>query len=470
MTHRAISSAARKERTALDGVFVLPILDQYLVYAPLSDLASLVDAAAVSSIRDGFARGQSTGSPQLDGLADALFQAGPVPMPNQGAFEPSFLGLLPTRDCNLACEYCGFLPKDEAGEVMDLELARAAVAWYLELVKRSGASAAEVHFFGGEPFCAPEVVDFAVHYARLKAAEMGCTIRFEVTTNGVFDENRCRWVADTLDSVILSLDGPQAIQDRNRHRKDGRGSFATVARSAKILSEGSAEFSIRVCVTADMVAELPEIAAWLCKEFRPIYVCFEPVLPTPCSEAAALKPPDPWIFAHSFAQAATILEAHGVEAVYAAADIRAKRVSFCPVGQDVAIVSPDGLISSCYLLKQDWEAEGLDLCLGEFENGLAVLDNQAVEIVRGLNVDNKPFCSDCFCKWHCCGGCHVSHKLPVTRGAYTRLCIQTRILALRNILIALDRRDLVSTLFQNSEALDRVVWQESDVLAGWRRL
>ncbi len=391
-------------------------------------------------------------------------------MPRQGPLEPLFLGLLPTRDCNLACEYCGFLPEDEAGKLMDLELARSAIAWYLDLVKGSGASAAEIHFFGGEPFVAPEIVDFAVHFARLKAAELGCTVRFEVTTNGAFDENRCRWVADTLDSVILSLDGPQATHDRNRHRKDGRGSFATVARSAEILSQGAAGLSIRVCVTADMVTDLPEIAAWLCKEYRATYVCFEPVSPTPNSRAADLKPPDPWTFARSFVQAATVLEAYGVEAVYAAADIRAKRVSFCPVGQDVAIVSPDGLISSCYLLQQDWETEGLDLRLGQFENGSAVLDDQAVENVRALNVDNKPFCSACFCKWHCCGGCHVSHKLPATsEGAYTRLCIQTRILALRNILEAMERRDLVSLLFDNPEALETMVWQKSDALLEWKR-
>jgi uncharacterized protein len=461
--------AARKERTALEGIFVLPILDQYLVYAPLGDFAALVDLAALDRIRDGVARGRVTGSSQLDGVIEALSLTGPMPMPRQGAFEPPFLGLLPTRDCNLACEYCGFLPEDEAGRIMELGLARAAISWYLGLVEASGASTAEIHFFGGEPFFAPEVVDFAVHYARTKAAELGCGVRFEVTTNGAYDESRCRWVADTMDSVILSLDGPRAIHDRNRHRKDGRSSFAAVTRSAKILSEGSAEFSIRICVTADTVTELPEIAAWLCEEFRAAYVCFEPVQPTHGAMEASLDPPDPWIFARSFVQAATVLEAHGVEAVYAAADIRGKRVSFCPVGQDVAIVSPDGMISSCYLLEQDWEAQGLDLRLGQFVNGQAILDYRAVEAVRSLNVDNKLFCSTCFCRWHCCGGCHVNHQLPPTSGSYTALCIQTRILTLRSILMAMGRRDLMSALFESPQALERAVLQASDVFPGWRQ-
>ena len=390
-------------------------------------------------------------------------------MPKQGRLEPPFLGLIPTRDCNLACEYCGFLTAEEPQRIMDLELVREAVAWYMDLVGQSGAQAAEVHYFGGEPFCAEEEVDLAFHFARLKAAEIGCAVHFEVATNGTFDEDRCQWVADSLDSVILSLDGPADIQDRYRHRRGGQGSFEAVAHNAKILSEGRAELSFRACVTAETVDRVPKIAAWLCQEFRPVSVCFEPVQPTPQSKAAGLFPPDPWDFARNFIQAAWVLEAYGVEPVYAAADIRARRVSFCPVGRDVAIVSPDGVIAACYLLRQDWESKGLDLQLGQIKNGSVRLDADAIAAVRSLNVWNKPFCANCFCKWHCAGGCHVNHMLPSTPGAYDWLCIQTRVIALRNILKAMGRDDLTRALLADTKALERVVWQASDAMADVER-
>lgn len=392
------------------------------------------------------------------------------PMPRQGRFEPAFLGLIPTRDCNLACEYCNFVTGGEREAVMSRETVRDAVAWYLDVVAQSGAQAAEVHFFGGEPFCAEEVVDFAFHAARLRAAEIGCTVRFEVATNGTFDEKRCRWVADSLDNVILSLDGPAEIQDRYRHRRGGQGSFESVARNARILSEGVAELSFRVCVTAETVDKVPEIAAWLCKDFFPTSVCFEPVQPTRQSEAAGLIPPDPLRFAQSFIQAAWILEDHGVDAVYAAADIQARRVSFCPVGSDAAIVSPDGGVSACYLLRRDWESTGLDLRLGQLEHGSITLDRDGVASARSLNVWNKPFCADCFCKWHCAGGCHVNHALPSVPGAYDRLCIQTRIIALRNVLKAMGRDDLTPALLADANALESVVWQAPDTMVtarGW---
>lgn len=353
---------------------------------------------------------------------------------------------------------------------MDLELARDAVNWYLDLAAGAGARTAEVHFFGGEPFCAAEVVEFAVHAARLKAAQVGCTVRFQVATNGTFDEAGCRWAANNLDDIVLSLDGPADVHDRQRPARGGQGSFDAVVRSARILSEGSAELSFRVCVTADTAGRMAGIASWLCREFRPVSVCFEPVQPTPQSAAAGLAPPGALAFAQNFIEAARVLEEYGVEPVYATADVRTRRQTFCPVGRDVPIVAPDGTISACYLLREDWEARGLDLDLGRIEEGAVHLDAGAIEAVRDLNVDNKPFCARCFCKWHCAGGCHVNHQLPAAPGPYGRLCAQTRIIALRYVLKALGRDDLAALLLDGRDALDAAVWQPSDRLADWGSL
>ncbi len=344
---------------------------------------------------------------------------------------------------------------------MDLRLARTAIDWYLELVG-PGSREAQVHFFGGEPFYAPEVVDLAVHYARLKAAEVGCSVSFEVSTNGTFDEERCRWVADTLDYVLLSLDGPAEIQDRQRARRGGQGSFEAVVRSARILSEGSAELSIRACVTAGNEERMPEIAAWFCDEFRPASVCFAPVVPTPESQAAGLWPPDPWAFARGFVAASEVLEAFGVEPVYGPADVRAIRNSLCPVAKDTVIVWPDGMLSTCYLPPEEWRRRGLDLELGEIRDGRVLLRDEAVRAARELNVWNKPFCQGCFVKWHCAGGCHVNHVLPDRAGDYGRLCIQARAIALCTLLRGMGRDEDVDTLLADREGLAQAVCQATD--------
>lgn len=456
----------------LDSVFVLPVIDSYLVYAPLNDLAALVDRTAVRQIWEGLTSSRGEGSGPLGDIIASLKAARRPPLPRQGSLKPAFLGLIPTRDCNLACQYCGFLPEGESWQVMDLELARDAVDWYLGRVAQGGEHSgngdgclAEVHFFGGEPFCATEVVDLVYHRTRLKAAELGLDVRFETATNGVFDERRGRWIADSLDDVILSLDGPADVQDRQRPRRGGQGTFDAVVRSARILSEGRAELSFRACVTADTVDRMPETAAWFCQEFRPVSVCFEPVQPTAQAAAAGLAPPDPWAFARRFVEAAEILEAFAVKAVYSAADIRSKRVSSCPIGRDVVIVSPDGTISACYLLPHEWERQGLDLVMGRFHGPSVEWDQGSVARVRDLNVWNKPFCQRCFCKWHCAGGCHVNHRLPTVPGEYDRLCIQTRAVALYNVLRAMGQNGLAAASLADGPALAAAVQQPSDRIA-----
>ena len=95
---------------------------------------------------------------------------------------------------------------------MSLDLATAAVEWMATRNAAAGRENLEIHFFGGEPFVAPDVVETSVHYARSRAGELGLRTRFEVSTNGCFSE-RCRtFIADYFDAVVLSFDGPEEVQ------------------------------------------------------------------------------------------------------------------------------------------------------------------------------------------------------------------------------------------------------------------
>jgi uncharacterized protein len=348
---------------------------------------------------------------------------------------------------------------------MDLGLAHDAVDWYFKTIHQAGIPHAEVHFFGGEPFCAPDVLDLVIPLARRGAAELGCSLRFEVATNGVFDRDRCHWAADNIDTIVLSLDGPAEIHNRHRPYHSGRGSFEDVAQSAEVLSAGNSALYLRACVTGETVNRLPEIAGYFCERFGPDGVCFEPLQPSTASRTAGLEPPGAWDFVHAYAQASRLLASHGVEAVLAAADVHTHRVSFCPVGQDVAIVSPDGRINACYLMPEEWEAHGLDLCLGRWEGSTALLDPDAVAAARALGVHNKPFCARCFCRWHCAGGCHVNHRPEGPPGTYDRLCIQTRAIALQNVLEAMGQDDLAARWLGSQQAMETAICQPSDLLA-----
>ncbi len=351
-----------------------------------------------------------------------------------------------------------------ATEEMDPDLAIGAVDWFGRHAKSAGLSSLPVHFFGGEPFQAPEVVDVAVHHARATAARLGLTARFEVATNGCFDAKRCAFVADYFDTVVLSLDGPEEIHERHRPSRNGSTSFATLARNALALGRSGSRLCLRACITRDTVASLPALTQWFCESFHPSGIVFETLQPTPQSEAAGLEPPDPWQFAVQCARAFVVAASFGTEAIHSASSITEIRHSSCPVGRDSMIVSPDGRVSACYLDQRDWQSQAMDLDFGRFDapGTLDIHDPQLARI-RELTA-SRGRCRGCLARWHCAGGCHVNHSFPGCPDTYDDFCIQTRLLVVFRLLSELDAHDTLDRLLDDRSSLERIALRSTDLL------
>ena len=442
-------------------VFSIPIEDKFLLYAPWNSFLAFVNQPAAKEVQRNLLNTKSNSEfvKTLRAPCDIL------PSPNEGALNPLFLGIIPTRDCNANCRYCDFVAPKPNNPVMNLSLARDAINDYLLLRKASGETRAEVHFFGGEPFYAEDVVIFSVDYATLRAEELGLQVRFEVTTNGVYRPSLSKWIAEHIDSVVLSLDGPRDIQDTQRPTRNGKSGFNLVFNTAKQISQGDAELILRACITQQTVNRMEEIAQWFRDEFCPSSVCFETMTPSDQSVKAKLEPPDPWEFAENFYRASQYLADYGIEAKYAAAEIGACRVSFCPLGKDALIISPDGAIDACYLLRERWEKKGLDLRLGQMDNGKINIYPDVITHVRSLNVDRRPLCANCFCRYHCAGGCYVNNDTNAPPGYFNSLCIQTRLITITNLLKRLGQGVLISNWLANRSAMEASIWSKSDRLS-----
>lgn len=457
------------EKAVKETVFIVPVLDRYLFYAPLHQLTALIDEAGISAISAGLESSGKHSHPTIQPIVEWLLDK-PINLPTERVgpiVSPIFLGLIPTRGCNLGCRYCDF-PSSTQTEPMGLDLARDAVDEYFELISYSGGKQCEIHFFGGEPFSAEDVVHFFVEYARMKASQLDISLHLEATTNGFYPASRCRWIADYFDTIVLSLDGPAEFHDFQRPTKNLRPSFERVYENARIFSNSQVEFILRVCVTADMVSSLPQIAKWICEELAPAAVCFETLTPSSQTQGAGLIPPDPLDFGRSFFAAESILEDYGIRTVNSTASIEKNQVSCCPVGKDALIVSPDGAINACYLLKDSWERKGMDMQLGEFKSVESKykmhIDKESVQRVRRLNVNNKSRCSECFCRYHCSGGCHVNHPADVPAGQYDDLCVQTRIITVTKLLRKLGQQELAANWLESQSALEKSALQRSDLL------
>jgi uncharacterized protein len=442
-------------------LFTIPIVDTILLYAPSQALSALINLQALNHLKNITVADELP--PTLRPLAPIFDTpyAIPTPLPNAPLI-PAYLGIIPTRGCNIGCRYCDFAAPKHISPVMSLEMAQQAVDAYLALLKQSSCTTGQIHFFGGEPFYAPVFVQDVVDYARSRAIAGGIRLRFEATTNGVFGDTLCRWIGQNFDAIILSLDGLPQDHDRHRPALNGRGTFDVVAKNARILSDSPCELIIRACVTGESITRLPNFAEWIGDNLKPSIVCFETLSVSPLAIDAGFTAPNPHDFAVYFDRASMILAQYDIQTVTSSADLSEIRTSFCPVSKDALIVSPDGAVDACYLLESDWQQKGLDMRLGWLHDGDFEIDSLSLQRVRAMQVQNRPLCADCLCKFHCAGGCHVHHDTNRPAGQFDNWCVQTRLITITRLLRDLGENDLADAFLNTPSAWQSAVWQASD--------
>jgi uncharacterized protein len=441
------------------SVFAVPVMDRWLVTAPLAGVSACMNRRAVAALA-------SEADPlplNLEPLRCLRGRDVEPPAMRHGPVSPQFLGLICTRSCNLNCRYCNFGASVAPAREMDPHAAVAAIDWMAEMASREGRSTLDVHLFGGEPLLAADVVDVIVHRTRIAAAGRAIEPVLEAATNGACSEARARFAGDYLSTVVLSLDGPAPIHDLHRPFRNGTSSFAVVERTARILRDSRADLCLRVCVSQHNVETLAAIASWMAREFRPSTIDFEPLQPTAESEFAGLQPPNPYEFAAAFLAAVRAAASWGVKATFCGAVHEQPRNSFCPMGNDAVIVDVDGTVNACYLNEREWQAAALDLKIGSIVDRRVELDETAVARVRAV-AGPQERCSRCLCRHWCAGGCRVRHGAG---GGYDDYCVETRLITIACLLEELGAAPVATALLDDRRAAESIALRASDCLEDW---
>ncbi len=455
-------------RSAINSTFIIPVLNDFLVYSPLAGISALVNRRAAIGLKKQLLKGdekkENPESKLVELAQDIATSPLLLPRKRTGKLNPEFLGIIPTRSCNGACNYCDFGAGMASGQKMSYDLVVKAVDWYADLLKLHKRNILDIHFFGGEPMVARDVIEVAVQRARLVAAERNLISNFEISTNGQYGAGDAGYLGQYFNKIVLSFDGFRDVQNRHRPLIADKSSFENVSETARIISNSNAELCIRCCVSQENILQLEEFTRWLCENFRLSAINFEILTESPLSVASALLPPGPVDFAIHFEKSRQIATGYGIDVVYAS-DINGwPVVSSCPVGKDTAIISPDGRISNCYLQPEKWQKAGLDLDFGLFTgSGDIIIEQGKVEIIRKM-VENKPRCKNCFCQWSCSGGCHVGITYPGSPNDYDNFCKQTRLISTFTLLSTLEFQEKIDILTQSERGMELIVNQKSDFL------
>jgi len=109
---------------------------------------------------------------------------------------------------------------------------------------------AEFIWHGGEPLLAGMNFFRTIVELQEEKAQPNQKVLNRVQTNGMLiDEEWLDFFRNNSFRVGISLDGPQAIHDRNRITKSGNGSFSSVKRSIDLFQKHKFDFGVLAVLT-----------------------------------------------------------------------------------------------------------------------------------------------------------------------------------------------------------------------------
>jgi len=159
-----------------------------------------------------------------------------------GLDKPLFIVLVTNNTCNLNCLYCyGNYGKRKQKDYSTKELLKI-----VDELKDLGTRLLTIH--GGESLLRPDIGEI-INYAKLKG------FYISLNTNGYLipkkiEELRC------LDSIVVSLDGKEENNDRNR----GAGSYKKAINAMDVISQNKIPLCVSATLTRDNLKDMEFLA------------------------------------------------------------------------------------------------------------------------------------------------------------------------------------------------------------------
>jgi uncharacterized protein len=407
-------------------VFSLPRSEGHLVYAPLIQTSVVVNDAALALLSDIAAerivRRDARSREVLDLLEDleVISRTGDGEAPAEqggGAADrtspppavpaPTEVTLFLTSACNLRCVYC-YASGGDHSRFLDPEVAFDAVDLVVANAVAQGRPEVRLSFHGGgEPTLAGDTLRRSVDRARRACDAQGLRLSTGTATNGVMDDEMRHYLAATMTSVMVSVDGPPEVQDRLRPRPGGGPSSAAVERTLARLSESDAVLGVRLTCTAEALDHAAETVHYLATTYRLRTIHLEPLFMCGRSVGSGLQAPTAARFVEAFRACRREAADLGVELAYSGAHQSSLCRTFCQASLPSFNVTTEGDATACYEVTGRDDPRAGVFIYGAHDPATRtfVFDPARVAALRRLTVDEAPRCSRCFAKYHCAGDC-----------------------------------------------------------------
>ena len=182
--------------------------------------------------------------------------------------------------CNLNCEYCFYLKKEDLYPGSRFRMSDEVLENYIaQLIESHRIDTVTVAWQGGEPTLMG--VDFYRRAIALqeKYARSGMNFENTLQTNGtLLNDEWCEFFRENDFLVGISIDGPRDLHDVHRLDKSGRPTFDRVMRGLRLLQKHGVETNVLVTVNRKNADHPLEVYRFLRDEVKTDWIQFIPAI------------------------------------------------------------------------------------------------------------------------------------------------------------------------------------------------
>ncbi len=182
--------------------------------------------------------------------------------------------------CNLACDYCYYLPKANLYPQSEFRMSGELLTEYTrQMFASQPGKAVNFTWQGGEPTLMG--LDFYEEAVRLQKefAPPGVQVTNTLQTNGTqLNPAWCRFFKENNFLIGLSLDGPPEFHNTFRHDRAGREQYDAVMRGLDLLQQQEVDFNVLCSVHQANVHHPLEVYQFLRDRVGAAFIQFIPIL------------------------------------------------------------------------------------------------------------------------------------------------------------------------------------------------
>lgn len=393
----------------------------HIFYAPTLRLALLLTDSLGEIIL--------TGSELPELVLDRLRKHSHAPVfPETGRPQVFHLAIGLTNNCTLACDYC------HAEADRDTQTTHELIERSIEHAFQEGGKTPKkrmsVSFaVGGEPTMNwkefVSTVDKIRNHERLGYCGVE-KVFLSMTTNCYYGNEKREYVADNFDTLTLSIDGDEEIQNMHRPTRGHKGSYGLVAETIKYFIDSSkVAVGLRGTVSSISAPRMVNIIEHYHAVFGAGYtVSFEPLIEIGRALNGTLAPPSNEEFALNYWAARERGRGLGIRVITSAANIDRLVGRYCGAMSIPSFtVCTNGKITACHR-----DQDGMDYVYGQIDVQSKKIEIDKAKIQANILQTELPdYCTQCFAKWHCAGDCPDIRRIGYSRCDINRYVIYNQL-------------------------------------------